>query len=136
MDCANNWPGQSDFEKPNKQTHRFFDGQTNQVFNERIDERNECLLNNRVSRITDDNNRWAIDSGATTHCTGDRELFESPNVSYEGILGTASNSGRIEGIGTAKALLAKGFARLGSVICAYHARKPPFNHRPRSERNL
>ena len=41
------------------------------IFNKEIDERNEPLLNKWVSRVSDEENRWAIDSGATTHCTGD-----------------------------------------------------------------
>ncbi|KAL1952682.1 hypothetical protein VTO42DRAFT_4456 [Malbranchea cinnamomea] len=35
---------------------------------------------------------WNIDSGVTTHCTGDGQAFESLDPSYKGILGTASTS--------------------------------------------
>ena len=89
------------------------------IFDKEIDKKNEPLLNTnkQVSRVSDEEDRWAIDSRATTHCTEDQELFESLNSLYKGSLGTASTSHQIEGIGMARVLLAKGvgYTRLGGV---------------------
>jgi hypothetical protein len=61
--------------------------------------------------------RWVIDSGATTHCTGDISKYESIDRGYRGVLGTPGHRLRIEGKGIAIIPLPEGHsARVRDVL--------------------
>jgi hypothetical protein len=61
-------------------------------------------------------NQWVIDSGATTHCTGNISKYESIDQGYRGVLGTPGHCLRIEGKGVAIIPLPKGHARVWDVL--------------------
>jgi hypothetical protein len=70
---------------------------------ERISEEFVCLLSEEsVNRTNERSDRWVIDGGATSHCTGDIRVFENLDQRYRGSLGTAGKSLEIRGKGTVR----------------------------------
>ena len=69
-------------------------------------------------RANEDPTKWCFDSGATSMCTGHRDIFEYINPKYRGTLTIASGTRMpIEGRGIVKFSLPNGSrARLGGVI--------------------
>jgi hypothetical protein len=62
-----------------------------------------CLLSKEsINRTNKRSDRWVIDSGATSHCTGDIRVFENLDQRYRGSLGTAGKSLEIRGKGTVR----------------------------------
>jgi hypothetical protein len=61
-------------------------------------------------------NQWVINSGATTHYTGNISKYESINQGYKGVLGTPRYRLRIEGKGVAIIPLPEGYARVWDIL--------------------
>ncbi|KAL1955928.1 hypothetical protein VTO42DRAFT_7913 [Malbranchea cinnamomea] len=76
----------------------------------------ELIDREMAHRACEAEGRPVIDSRATSHCTGNREIFETLDTTYRGTLGAAGKSTRIEGMGTVRLPMRDGItARLGGV---------------------
>ena len=89
--------------------------------NERISEEYETLITDERSDEAlrgKSTENPVIDSGATSHCSSDIELFESLDRRYKGSLGTAGKSTTIAGKGVMRIPLGnETTVRLSNVLC-------------------
>jgi hypothetical protein len=76
----------------------------------------EVMLYECAREAESGDDRWVIDSGATTHCTGDISKYESIDQRYRRVLGTPGHRLRTEGKGVAIIPLPEGHARVRDVL--------------------